>query len=33
MLPANACGSEAQAAALMDNLINGLIRERTQEAA
>jgi hypothetical protein len=27
------CGSEAQAVALMDNLINGLIRERAQAAA
>jgi hypothetical protein len=30
---AYACGSEAQAVALMDNLINGLVRERAQAAA
>jgi hypothetical protein len=29
---AYACGSEAQAVALMDNLINGLVRERAQPA-
>jgi hypothetical protein len=28
-----ACGSEAQAVALMDNLINGLVRERAKAAA
>ena len=28
-----ACGSEAQAVALMDNLINGLVRKRAQAAA
>jgi hypothetical protein len=30
---AHACGSEAQAVALMDNLINGLVRERAKAAA
>ena len=30
---AYACGSEAQAVALMDNLINGLVRERARTAA
>ena len=30
---AYACGSEAQAVALMDNLINGLARERARAAA
>jgi hypothetical protein len=29
---AYACGSDAQAVALMDNLINGLVRERAQAA-
>ena len=28
-----ACGSEAQAVALMDSLINGLVRERARAAA
>lgn len=28
----NACGSEAQVVALMDNLINELVRERAQVA-
>jgi hypothetical protein len=27
-----ACGSEAQAVALMDNLINGLVRKRARAA-
>jgi hypothetical protein len=30
---AYACGSEAQTVALMDHLINGLVRERAQAAA
>jgi hypothetical protein len=30
---AYACGSEAQAMALMDNLITGLVQERTQAPA
>ena len=30
---AYACGSEAQAVALMDNLINGFVRERAGAAA
>jgi len=30
---AYACGNEAQAVALLDNLINGLVRERAQAAA
>jgi hypothetical protein len=30
---AYACGSEAQAAALLDNLIDGLVRERARAAA
>jgi hypothetical protein len=30
---AYACGSEAQAVALMDNLINGVVRERARAAA
>ena len=30
---AYACGSEAQAVALLDNLISGLVRERAQAAA
>jgi hypothetical protein len=29
---AYSCGSEAQAVALMDNLIKGLVRERAQAA-
>jgi len=30
---AYACGSEAQTVALIDNLINGLVRERAEAAA
>ena len=32
-VPACACGSEAQAVALLDNLVNGLVRERARAAA
>ena len=32
-VPGLCVGSEAQAAALLDNLINGLVRERAQAAA
>ena len=32
-VPACACRSEAQAVALLDNLINGLVRERARAAA